>query len=174
MVKLGLRRLDPGGLGHRSQGKVNLDGGDRLLTELGYQLLEGAPKRFQVALQRHALGVEAAAKILGVAADLDVNEDRRGLVVHEGCQRLEGGVAQRQGSLGTLHLPKAGFYVGAELVNRRELGRLGGPFVSDFRQDLLLYLFDDHLYLDLFIAKRCLEAHSAAGFGAGQVLVELG
>ena len=86
----------PDGVGHRSQSQVNLDGGDGLLAELGDQLFEGAAQRIQVPLQRDALGVEAAAELLGAASDLGVYEDRRRLLVHQGDKGLERAVAQRQ------------------------------------------------------------------------------
>ena len=173
-LQVGLGRLQGQLVGHRAQRQVHFDRRDGLLTQLGYELLHGAARGIEVALEGHALRIEALAEVLGHLADLIVHQHRRRLLGNQRNQGRHGPVAEAQRRLHPLYARHALGDVLAQLGEGGELRRLGSPLIGLGREYLLLHLLHDHLNLRRRVAQVRLEGDGVARLGPREVVVQLG
>ena len=185
-----LERLD-----HLLVGDLELLGlGDRrhhglalqLFLRIGLRLGDQLIPRFALHLQEH-VGVHPLLGELafhpfpafGRPRGDDVVGDVDGRVVHRGVDRCDAEVF-----LGTAVQRAADFLadVAAELLQRLELGRVGGEVVVEVRKDFFPHLFDRDLedrvlagqFLFLVVVREGdLDLDLVAGVGAGQLILEV-
>src|SRR5664280_636608 len=111
----------------------------------------------------------------GVVPDLD-DQLRGDLLGHQFDHGLDGLLLEGQLRLDDAALPEALRDVGSQLLDRVELGGLGGPLVVESGKDQLLHVLDQYTERDL-VAERLdgrVELEDVADLRPSQLVVEVG
>ena len=133
--------------------KVGLHAVERGLAKPVEKLRLALPGRTDEFRDADPLGVETMSQVVNALAELLLDELGGDLLGHQLDECVHRALVQREPCPRDMALAEARPQVGPQLVDRRELGGLGRPFVGRLGKDELFDLLDQYLEGNGFVLR---------------------